>query len=235
MTGKYGIHKQFFRKPRKVKGRIYRYRCKRLAPTPYSILVADNCFERLGERDMPTLGNDHPLPRGTVERLAALGIDAYGPHPDFQMYVDHGLTRALGPLPMMTPPEDPFDPSEEDDTEDSEEDDTEDEAIQIAPVVIDLSAELDSEEDDAIEELPYGGMCKELWDLLRKNSEDPSTDPSDGEDMEEEAPPHPVPVRDSEDDDTEDEAQPGPIVIDLTDLTSESELSEDDSSTESKI
>jgi hypothetical protein len=136
---------------------------------------------------------------------------------------------------MMTPPEDPFDPSEEDDTEDSEDDDTEDEAIQIAPVVIDLSGELDSEEDDAIEELPYGGMCKELWDILRKNYEDPSTDPSDGEDMEEEAPPPPEPVRDSsEDDDTEDEAQPAPIVIDLTDLTSESDLSQDDSSTESE-
>ena len=233
MTGKYGIHKQFFRKPRKVKGRIYRYRCKRLGPTPYSILVADNCFERLGERDMPTLGNDHPLPRGTVERLAALGIDAYGPHPDFQMYVDHGLTCALGPLPMMTPPEDPFDSSEEDDTEDSEEDDTEDEAIQIAPVVIDLSGELDSEED--VENLPYRGMSKELWDLLPSDSDNPPTDLSDGEDMEEEAPPPPVPVWDSEDDDTEDEAQPGAIVIDLTDLTSESDLSEDDSSTESKI
>jgi hypothetical protein len=230
MTMKYGIHKQFFRKPRKVKGRIYRYRCKRLAPTPYSILVADNCFERLGERDIPTPGNDHPLPRGTVERLAALGIDAYGPHPDMVHYINHGLTRAYGP---WTPPEDPFDPSEEDDTEDSEEDDTEDEAIQIAPVVIDLSGELDSEEDDAIENLPYRGMSKELWDLLPSDSDNPSTDPSDGEDMEEEAPP--PPVFDSEEDDTEDEAQPGAIVIDLTDLTSESDLSEDDSSTESKI
>jgi hypothetical protein len=45
----------------------------------------------------------------------------------------------------------------------------------------------------------------------------------------------PPPVFDSEEDDTEEEAQPGAIVIDLTDLTSESELSEDDSSTESKI
>jgi hypothetical protein len=197
MTMKYGIHKQFFRKPRKVKGRIYRYRCKRLAPTPYSILVADNCFERLGERDIPTPGNDHPLPRGTVERLAALGIDDYGPHPDMVHYIRLGLTRA--PFPDVTPPEAPFDPSEEDSEEDyeedseedSEEDDTEDEAIQRAPVVIDLSADLDSEEDDTIEELPYGGMCKELWDLLLKNSEDPSTDPSDDEDMEEEAPPPP--------------------------------------------
>jgi hypothetical protein len=140
MTGKYGIHKQFFRKPRKVKGRIYRYRCKRLAPTPYSILVADNCFERLGERDMPTLGNDNPLPRGTVERLAAIGIDAYGPHPDFQMYVDHGLTCALGPLPMMTPPRN------------------------HPPVeTIDLCSSSSESEQD-VEELPPRGMSKELYD-----------------------------------------------------------------------
>jgi hypothetical protein len=133
-----------------------------LAPTPYSILVADNCFERLGERDMPTLGNDHPLPRGTVERLAAIGIDAYGPHPDFQMYVDHGLTCALGPLPMMTPPRNQ------------------------APVeTIDLCSSSSESEQD-VEELPPRGMSKELCDLLPDYSEsDISTDPSDDDDTDE--------------------------------------------------